>query len=123
MVGYTTYIKLIEPFTRGKEVIATSMGAEVKRARVAIDLARQGKIVAFVSSGDSGIYGMAGLVGEILLTQSGDPLDVEVVPGVTSLLSASALLGAPISGDFATISLSDYLIPWPDITRRLKLAA
>lgn len=123
VVGYTTYIKLIEPFIQGKEVIATSMGAEVKRAHMAIDLARQGKIVAFVSSGDAGIYGMAGLVGEIFLTSSGAPLDVEVVPGVTSLLSAAALLGAPISSDFASISLSDYLIPWSDITQRLQLAA
>jgi len=62
-----------------------------------------------------GIYGMAGLVGEILRAQPGAPLDIEIVPGVTSLLSAAALLGAPISGDFACISLSDYLIPWQDI--------
>ncbi len=123
VVGYTAYIKLVEPFIHGKGVIATGMGAEVKRAHMAIDLARHGKIVAFVSSGDSGIYGMAGLVGEILLQPSAGPLDVEVVPGITSLISAAALLGAPISSDFASISLSDYLVPWPDITHRLKLAA
>lgn len=123
VVGYTTYIKLIEPFLHTKEVIATGMGAEVERANTAISLAREGKKVVFVSSGDSGIYGMAGLVGEILNDQPGTMPDIEVIPGVTSLVAAAALLGSPITVDFATISLSDYLVPWTEITHRLQTAA
>ena len=123
VVGYTTYIKLIEPFVQQKKVISTGMGAEVKRAQMAISLAREGKKVAFVSSGDSGIYGMAGLVGELLREQPDEMPDIEVVPGVTSLVAAAALLGSPITVDFATISLSDYLVTWQTISRRLKMAA
>lgn len=123
VVGYTTYIKLLEPFLRNKEVISTGMGAEVERAKMAIDLACRGKKVAFVSSGDSGIYGMAGLVGEMLAERPGEGPDVEVLPGVTSLVAAAALLGSPITVDFATISLSDYLVSWQSIIKRLKMAA
>ncbi|MBI2832096.1 MAG: precorrin-3B C(17)-methyltransferase [Chloroflexi bacterium] len=123
VVGYNAYIELIEPFLHQKEVIATGMGAEVERAKTALNLARQGKTVSIVSSGDSGIYGMAGLVGEILREQPGDKLNVEVIPGVPSLVASAALLGTPITGDFASISLSDYLVSWEDIKRRLTLAA
>jgi precorrin-3B C17-methyltransferase len=79
--------------------------------------------VSIVSSGDTGIYGMAGLVGEILRQQSGDDFDIEVIPGVPLLVASATLLGAPITGDFVTISLSDYLVPWEEITLRLELAA
>jgi len=123
VVGYEAYIKLIEPFLGQKKVIATGMGAEVERAKTAINLAKKGKSVSLVSSGDTGIYGMAGLVGEILREQSGDDLDIEVVPGVPLLAASAALLGSPISGDFVSISLSDYLVPWEEIILRLKLAA
>ncbi len=123
VVGYTTYIKLIEPLLQSQTVIATGMSAEVERANTAIALAREGKRVAFVSSGDSGIYGMAGLVGEILRDQPGIMPDIEVVPGVTSLVAAAALLGSPITVDFASISLSDYLVSWTEITHRLEGAA
>ncbi|MBI4187487.1 MAG: precorrin-3B C(17)-methyltransferase [Chloroflexi bacterium] len=122
VVGYKTYIKLIEPLLAGKEVIATGMGGEVQRAGKAISLAVQGKTVSIVCSGDAGIYGMAGLVGEIV-RQTGDRLDIEVVPGVPSLAATAALLGAPIMSDFAVISLSDYLVSWSDIEQRLKLSA
>ncbi len=123
VVGYRTYINLIEPFLRQKEVIATGMGAEIERVKTAISLAKKGRIVSLVSSGDTGIYGMAGLVGEILRQQSGDDFDIEVIPGVPLLAAGAALLGAPITGDFVTISLSDYLVPWEEISRRLRLAA
>jgi cobalt-precorrin 5A hydrolase/precorrin-3B C17-methyltransferase len=123
VVGYRTYIKLIEPFLRQKEVIATGMGAEIERVKTAISLAKKGKIVSLVSSGDTGIYGMAGLVGEILRQQSGDDFDIEVIPGVPLLAASATLLGAPITGDFVTISLSDYLVLWEEISRRLRLAA
>jgi cobalt-precorrin 5A hydrolase/precorrin-3B C17-methyltransferase len=123
VIGYKTYIKLIEPYLRQKEVIATGMGAEVERVKTAISLAKKGKIVSLVSSGDTGIYGMAGLVGEILSQRPVDGLDIEVIPGVPLLAAGATLLGAPITGDFVTISLSDYLVPWKEIRRRLKLAA
>jgi cobalt-precorrin 5A hydrolase/precorrin-3B C17-methyltransferase len=122
VVGYKSYIKLIEPYLGQKEVIATGMGAEVERAKMAINLAKKGRSVSLISSGDTGIYGMAGLVGEILSEQPGDKLDIEVIPGVPLLVASAALLGAPISGDFASISLSDYLVPWPEIVLRLELA-
>jgi len=123
VVGYSTYIKLIEPFLRQKEVIATGMGAEIERVKTAISLAKKGRIVSLVSSGDTGIYGMAGLVGEIIRQQSGDDFDIEVIPGVPLLAAGAALLGTPITGDFVTISLSDYLVPWEEISQRLRLAA
>ena len=123
VVGYKTYIKLIEPYLHQKEVIATGMGAEVERVKMAISLAKKGRTVSLVSSGDTGIYGMAGLVGEMLHQQPGEDFDIEVIPGVPLLAASATLLGAPISGDFVSISLSDYLVPWEEITLRLKLAA
>jgi len=123
VVGYKSYIKLIEPYLGQKEVIATGMGAEVERVKMAISLAKKGRSVSIVSSGDTGIYGMAGLVGEILGEQSGDDFDIEVIPGVPLLVASATLVGAPISGDFVSISLSDYLVPWQEITLRLELAA
>jgi cobalt-precorrin 5A hydrolase/precorrin-3B C17-methyltransferase len=123
VVGYQTYIGLIEPYLTRQEVIATGMGAEVERVQAAIDLARQGRRVSLISSGDTGIYGMAGLVGEVRREQPGNDLDIEVIPGVPLLAAGAALLGSPVSGDFATISLSDYLLPWPEISRRIKSAA
>jgi cobalt-precorrin 5A hydrolase/precorrin-3B C17-methyltransferase len=122
VVGYRSYIKLIEPYLGHKEVMATGMGAEVERVKTAISLAKKGRIVSLVSSGDSGIYGMAGLVGEVLGEQGGN-IDIELVAGVPLLVASATLLGAPISGDFASISLSDYLVPWEEISRRLELAA
>ena len=123
VIGYKTYIKLIEPYLHQKEVIATGMGAEVERVKMAISLAKKGRTVSLVSSGDTGIYGMAGLVGEMLHQQPGEDFDIEVIPGVPLLAASATLLGAPISGDFVSISLSDYLVPWEEITLRLKLAA
>ncbi len=123
VIGYETYIKLIEPFLYQKEVIVTGMGAEVERVKTAISLAKKGRSVSLVSSGDTGIYGMAGLVGEILREQSGDEFDIEVIPGVPLLVASATLLGSPITGDFVTISLSDYLVSWEEITLRLNLAA
>lgn len=122
VVGYRVYIRLIEPFLRGKEIIATGMGAEVARVKTAIDLAQKGRVVSIVCSGDAGIYGMAGLAGEIL-RERGEELEMEVVPGVPAVAAAAALLGAPLMGDFAAISLSDYLVTWEKIGQRLELAA
>ncbi|MDO8636404.1 MAG: precorrin-3B C(17)-methyltransferase, partial [Dehalococcoidia bacterium] len=110
----------------GKEVVATGMMEEIKRAGLAMDYARNGKIVALVSSGDAGIYGMAGLVWELMRErgwQAGTELDLEIVPGVSALNASASLLGAPLSQDFAAISLSDLLIPWETIEKRLKASA
>jgi precorrin-3B C17-methyltransferase len=126
VVGYESYVKLIDPLLGGKEVICTAMGSEVSRAEKAITLAEGGKIVSLVSSGDSGIYGMAGLVYQILQQRGWQVtcgLEVEVVPGVALINAAAALLGAPLMHDFVVISLSDLLTPWRAITKRLELAA
>ncbi|NOZ59934.1 MAG: precorrin-3B C(17)-methyltransferase [Euryarchaeota archaeon] len=122
VVGYTTYLRLVEDLLSGKEVLASGMRREVERARQAVELALGGKKVAIVSSGDSGIYGMASAVFEYL-AENRLELEVEVVPGVTSALAAAALLGAPLGNDFAVISLSDLLVPWQEIERRVELAA
>ncbi len=125
-VGYTTYIRLVRGLLDGKEIVQTGMRQEVARARDAVARARAGRQVAVVSSGDAGIYGMAGLVYEVLLAegwQPGDNPEVEVVPGVPALVAAAALLGAPLMHDFAAISLSDLLTPWETIARRLDAAA
>jgi precorrin-3B C17-methyltransferase len=122
VVGYNTYIELIKPYLHQKEVITTGMGKEVQRVKMAISLAKKRKNVALLSSGDTGIYGMAGLVGEILREQSGDDIDIEVIPGVPLLVASAALFGSPITGDFVSISLSDYLVPWEEIILRLRLA-
>ena len=122
VVGYKTYIKLINPLLRQKEVIATGMGGEIERAKMAINLVKKGKTVSIVCSGDAGIYGMAGLVGEILHEQ-GDESEIEVIPGVPAMVAVAALLGAPLMSDFVAISLSDYLVTWKEISQRLKLAA
>jgi precorrin-3B C17-methyltransferase len=136
VVGYTTYIDLVKPLLAGKEVVATGMRQEVARVEAAIDLALGGKSCAIVSSGDPGIYAMAGLVFE-MCRQRGIPLTpataaagaaagalpVEVVPGIPALCAGAALLGAPLTHDFAAVSLSDLLTPWEKIAGRLDAAA
>ncbi len=133
VAGYRTYIELIEPLLSRQEVVATGMKAEVKRCQAAIDRALAGDRVALVSSGDAGIYGMAGLVLEICAARSlkvGPPeasgevdFHLEVIPGIPALAAGAALLGAPLMHDFAAISLSDLLTPWDTIVKRLELAA
>lgn len=126
VVGYRTYLELIPELLEGKEVLSSGMREEVSRAQAAVCLAISGREVAIVSSGDPGIYGMAGLIYEILRERGwkrDDPLDIEVVPGVSSLNAAASLLGAPLMNDFAAISLSDLLTPWEVVTRRLDAAA
>lgn len=121
MVGYRPYIDLVAEHLAGAEVLASGMRAEVERARAAVEAARAGRSVAVVSSGDAGVYGMAGLVLEVL--GDDDAVEVEVVPGITAALTAGALLGAPLTNDFACISLSDLLTPLPVIERRLRAVA
>ncbi len=137
IVGYTLYVDMVpEDLRHGREVLATGMMAEVERCNAAIDAALAGRATCVVCSGDPGVYAMAGLVFELLaqrglsqraeltgLAELAELADaVEVVPGVPALCGAAALLGAPLMHDFASVSLSDLLTPWPVIERRLEAA-
>ncbi len=122
VVGYTKYVELVEDLTDEKEVISTGMTKEVDRCKAAIEKAAEGNVVSIVSSGDPGVYGMAGLAIELVETEGAD-LDIEIVPGVSAANSAAALLGAPLSLDYAVISLSDLLVPWEMILERLEAVA
>ena len=126
IVGYSRYNALLKPLFPEKEYYETGMTREVDRCKTAVDFAREGKTVCVVSSGDSGVYGMAGLVFELAeadLSTEEPPFTVEVVAGVTAAVSGAALLGAPIGHDFTVISLSDLLTPWDLIEKRLLAAA
>jgi precorrin-3B C17-methyltransferase len=126
IVGYETYVNLVADLIEGKEVHRYAMTQEVERAHQCIDLAKSGKIVSLVSSGDPGIYGMAGLIYETL-AESGwspkDELQVEIVPGVSALNSCASIIGSPLMTDFAVVSMSDLLVPWEIIQKRVEAAA
>lgn len=122
IVGYSTYMRLIRDLVKDKEHVATGMRQEIDRCQKAIDLALEtGKNVGVVSSGDAGVYGMAGLILE-LLGDNAD-LEVKVVPGITASLGAAAVMGAPLMNDFCHISLSDLMTPMEVIEKRLHAAA
>ncbi|AFV10765.1 cobalt-precorrin-3B C(17)-methyltransferase CbiH [Thermacetogenium phaeum DSM 12270] len=125
IVGYRPYIRLLEGvLSPEQEVIGSGMRQELERARLAVDLACSGRRVAVVSSGDAGVYGMAGPVLELLGKSGGrDRVEFQVVPGITAASAAAALLGAPLMHDFAVISLSDLLTPWEVILQRIEAAA
>jgi precorrin-2 C(20)-methyltransferase len=120
LVGYEGYLQSLDSLNLAAERHGFPLGAEVERASRAMELARAGRSVALVSSGDSGVYGMASVLVEAVGTR--DDIEIEVVPGVTAAVSAAALLGAPLGHDFACLSLSDLLTPWPTIERRLHAA-
>lgn len=121
IVGYGTYIDLIKEYFANKEFLETPMRKETERCHLAFSEAAKGKRVAMISSGDAGVYGMAGLMYEI--GQQYPEVSVSVIPGVTAALSGGAELGAPLVHDFAVISLSDLLTPWETIEKRLLAAA
>jgi precorrin-3B C17-methyltransferase len=137
IVGYGTYLDLVKALIAGKQIISTGMTKEVDRVAAAIEAAREKKAVALVSSGDPGIYAMAGLTLEMCRARglsvvpagrnaeeiSPETLSIEVVPGIPALCAGAALLGAPLMHDFAAISLSDLLTPWDIIEKRLDAAA
>ena len=126
VIGYTTYIRLIQSLLDGKEVIKQPMTEEIERARLALERARAGRRVALVCSGDAGIYGMAGPTYEVLFEAGWTPdsnITVEVIPGPSAVNTCASQVGAPLTHDFCTISLSDLLTPWPVIARRLEAAA
>ena len=121
IIGYHVYVDLVKDRYPGKEFMTTPMTKEADRCRMALEEAKNGKNVAMVCSGDSGIYGMAALIYE-LRGESGEPA-VDVVPGLTAACSGASLLGAPLTHDFSVISLSDRLTSWALIERRLAAAA
>lgn len=121
IIGYTVYVNLLKDAYPEKEYLTTPMTQEAKRCEMAFEEARKGKKVAMVCSGDAGVYGMSGLMLEIGAAYP--EIGVEVIPGVTAALSGGAVLGAPLTHDFAVISLSDRLTPWDKIEKRLRLAA
>ncbi|PIY98952.1 MAG: hypothetical protein COY64_03330, partial [Hydrogenophilales bacterium CG_4_10_14_0_8_um_filter_62_70] len=126
VIGYVTYIRLVEDLLHGKEVIKKSMTEELDRAVEALAQARAGRRVALISSGDAGVYGMTGPTFEVLFQAGWTPasgIAVEIVPGASALNACAALVGAPLTHDFCAISLSDLLTPWPVIARRLAAAA
>ncbi|MBR0156203.1 MAG: precorrin-3B C(17)-methyltransferase [Clostridia bacterium] len=121
IIGYHVYVELVRERWPEKEYLTTPMTRETERCRMALDEAKKGKQVALVCSGDSGVYGMAGLVLE-LRGEDAEP-EVEVIPGLSACISGAAILGAPLTHDFAVISLSDRLTEWELIEKRLTKAS
>lgn len=122
VIGYKRYVDLIKDILKDKITVSSGMTQEIERCQTALDFAEEGKTVALVSSGDAGVYGMAGLVIE-LAHQRGSAVPIEIVPGITAASAAAARMGAPLMLDFACISLSDLLVPWAIIRERLEAVA
>lgn len=121
VTGYTTYVEMLKEIFPDKEYLSTPMKKEVDRCRLAVSKAMDGQTVAMVSSGDSGIYGMAGIVLQVA-DEMGADIDIEVIPGVTAASAAAAVLGAPLMHDTALISLSDLMTPLDLIMKRVDCA-
>ena len=119
IIGYKTYMDLIKEYYPGKEMKNSQMTKEVDRCIDVLKLAKEGKNVALISSGDAGVYGMAGIMLEI----ADGEVEVEIIPGVTATNAAAAIVGAPVMHDYVTISLSNLLTDWELIKKRLELAA
>lgn len=117
IVGYTPYINYLGELVEGKELFATRMKGEIVRCEKAIEMVKGGKNTAIISTGDAGLYGMAGPILELA-----EDIEVEIIPGVTAAFSAASELGSPIMHDYASISLSDLLTPWEVIEKRLDRA-
>ncbi|SRR6056297_3281933 len=122
VVGYKTYIDLIDDLLVEKKVFSNGMRREIDRCKKALELAELGEDVSIVSSGDAGVFGMAGLVLEII-SKSKKNIDLKIIPGIPSANGGAASLGAPIMHDYISLSLSDLLTPWKLIKKRLRLAA
>ncbi len=121
IAGYSVYVELVQNYFKDKEYYSTPMKKEEDRCRWAIEKTLEGKNVALVCSGDSGVYGLASLIYELAAEYK--PFEIKVVSGVTAALSGGAVLGAPLTHDFAVISLSDLLTPWELIEKRLHCSA
>ncbi len=121
IAGYKTYTQLIEPIMPGKKIISSGMKKELSRCEEVLKLAQSGHKVSLISSGDPGVYGMAGIMLEVV-KNSGSDIGVEIIPGISAASSAASLLGAPLMNDYVVISLSDLLTPWHVIEKRLNAA-
>lgn len=117
IVGYTKYIEFIKPIIKDKTIFSTGMRGEVERCKQALELSKD-KVVSIVSTGDAGIYGMAGLILEMRKDE-----EVEIIPGVTASSAAASIVGAPLMHDHCNISLSDLMTPYELIKKRVDLAA
>jgi precorrin-3B C17-methyltransferase len=119
IIGNKIYLELIEDLIKGKKIVESTMGEEINRAKIALDLSKD-NIVSLISGGDPNVYGMAGIVFEVAEKAGmNEEIEIEVVPGITSAIATSSFLGAPLSNDFAVISLSDLLTPWERIEENL----
>ena len=116
IAGYTTYVDLVRDEFSDKEFLVSGMKREIERCKEVLEVAKAGKNIALISSGDAGIYGMAGIMLEVAM---GSGIEVEVVPGITSTIAGAALVGAPLMHDQAIISLSDLLTDWEVIKKRI----
>ncbi|MCK4401249.1 precorrin-3B C(17)-methyltransferase [bacterium] len=123
VVGYKTYIRLLGSLINDKEIISSGMTEEIKRAKLAIKKAVDGKKVCLISSGDPGIYGMAGVVLELLNDDDKKKIEIQIIPAISAASACASLLGAPLMHDFVSISLSDLLTDKKLIEKRVKLAA
>ena len=119
IIGYKTYVDLIKEYFNEKELINSPMKKEVDRCMEVVDIAKSGKTVSLISSGDAGVYGMAGIMLEVVP----EDIEVEIIPGITAGNAAAAIVGAPLMHDYATISLSDLLTDWDLIKKRVDLAS
>lgn len=120
IAGYTTYVDLVKDEFKDKQFLVSGMKREVERCNEVLEVAKSGKNVALISSGDSGIYGMAGIMLEVAMDSG---IEVEVVPGITSTIAGAALVGAPLMHDQTIISLSDLLTDWEVIKKRIEAAS
>jgi precorrin-3B C17-methyltransferase len=124
IVGYHGYLEFVQELIGDKKVIGSGMTQEIDRCQAAVEEALSGKSVAVISSGDAGIYGMAGLALELVMKYPpGVRPKVDIIPGISAICSAAAVLGAPLMHDFAVVSLSDLLTPWDTIIKRLEAVA
>lgn len=120
IVGYKAYTELIRHMCGDKEIIESAMRQEIDRCKKCLELAKEGKKVALICSGDAGVYGMASPMLEVAGEDSS--VEIEIVPGISAAMSGAAVLGAPVNHDFCVISLSDLLTPWELIEKRLRCA-
>ncbi len=118
--GYTVYVDLVKDLYPGKELLQTGMTKEIDRCNLALEHANNGKIVSMVCSGDATIYGMSGLIFQLAHQHNYNDIEIIVVAGVTAGISGGAVLGAPLTNDFAVVSLSDLLTPIDVIYKRLE---
>lgn len=120
IAGYTTYIDLVKDEFSTKEFLSSGMKREIERCQEVLELAKAGKNVALISSGDSGVYGMAGIMLEVAMDSE---IEVEIVPGITATIAGASLVGAPLMHDQVIISLSDLLTDWKVIKKRIETAS